>query len=145
MKGIDICKQYLGLEENKDRKQIMSLLNSKAYHGDIAIDPVTTSWCSAWINFCERSVGKTTLGRLNALSWEAYGQEVAEGDEQEGDIVTFQWDSEKGTGHGHVTYFIDWHDDTDTVKCLGGNQDNQVKYSFYPQHSIRHIRRNLMK
>lgn len=138
--GIEVAKHYLSLNSTKDRAQIMELLKSQG--SDIAIDPKTIAWCSAWMNFCERSVGNKTLGKLNAKSWLTYGVEVSEEDAQEGDIVIFHW-PEEPEANGHVTYFVSWDDSDNLVDCLGGNQSDSIRYSNYDQADIIGIRRAL--
>lgn len=140
MKGIDVARKYLGLQEVRDNKELKALLKSMAVKGDIAIDPAKVSWCSAWVNFCERSVGHKGTGALNAQSWNTWGIKVEEDDAQEGDVVVFHFPSDEDW-QGHVTYFVSWDDNDNTVKCLGGNQNNTVKESDYIQDYITHIRR----
>jgi len=140
MIGIDVAKKYLGLQEVKDNKQIKALLKSQAIHSDIAIDPAQTSWCAAWINFCEREVGNPGTGQLLANSFKHYGNEIDADDAQEGDIIVFHFPSDS-PGHGHVTYFVEWNDANNTLKCLGGNQHNMVDYSSYIQDYVVAIRR----
>jgi len=141
MLGIEIAKKYLGFHEIRDNYTLRQLFKSKAVNGDIAIDPAKVSWCAAWINFCERSVGNTGNGHLNAQSFKTYGEDVTDWDStKEGDIIVFHFPTEPAA-NGHVTYFVSWDDGANTVKCLGGNQDNEVKYSNYNQDYITAIRR----
>jgi uncharacterized protein (TIGR02594 family) len=141
MLGVDVAKKYIGLQEVRDNKQLKSLLHSMSINGDIAIDPAKTSWCAAWINFCQRSVGLKGTGMLNAQSFNTFGIEIKEEDAQEGDILVFHFPSDS-EWQGHVTYFIEWDDDNNKVKCLGGNQSNSVCYASYSQDYIKHIRRS---
>lgn len=138
--GIDVAKKYVGLQEVRDNAKIQELLKSQSHHGDIDIDPAKVSWCAAWINFCERSVGNPGTGLLNAQSFKTYGKEVKEDDAVEGDIVVFHFPSD-ADWQGHVTYFKDWNDAHNQVTCLGGNQSNMVKYSTYIQDYVIAIRR----
>jgi len=140
MIGIDIAKQYIGLEEVKDGQEITYLLSTMAHNKDIVVVPSVTSWCAAWINFCERSVGNPGTGLLNAQSFNNYGTEINPDDSQEGDIIVFHFPSDS-EWQGHVTYLHKWDDENNMVECLGGNQQNSVKYSAYNQDHIRHIRR----
>lgn len=140
MLGIEIAKKYIGLDENQDTQEIMNLLESKAVNGDITINPAKTSWCAAWINFCERSVGNPGTGALNAQSFNTYGKEINQDDAVEGDILVMHFAEDAGW-QGHVTYFVSWDDNANTVKCLGGNQSNEVRYSDYSQDAIKHARR----
>lgn len=140
MLGIDVAKQYLGLQERDDRSELMSLLRSKSRGGDINIDPSRTPWCAAFVNFCERSVGNSGSGRLNAQSFRTYGSEVEDEDWQRGDIVVFHFPSDS-PANGHVTYIDSWNDTAGTVTCLGGNQHDSVEYSTYSQEYVQAVRR----
>lgn len=139
-KGIDILKPLVGLQEVRDNEKIKELLASKAINGDIAIDPAKISWCAATINYAERSVGNPGTGELNAQSFNTYGKEVGWDEAEEGDIVVFHF-SFDADWQGHVTYFVKWDDENNSVECLGGNQSDSIKYSAYSQDSIKHIRR----
>lgn len=141
MLGIDVAKKYIGLNEVRNNTEIKSLLHSQAIHGDIAIDPATTSWCAAWINFCERESGHPGNGHLNAQSFETYGKDVADDDWKIGDIVVFHF-SFDASWQGHVSYISSWNDGANTVTCLGGNQSNNVQLSTYNQDSIIKVRRS---
>lgn len=139
MLGIDITKEYEGLNEVKNNGSIKSLLRSKAVKGDIDIDPAKESWCSAWMNFTERSVGHKTKGSLMARSWEDYGEKVELKDIKRGDILVF--DFEHNGINGHVTYFD--REKLGGVVCLGGNQSNNIQESFYSKENIIAIRRSV--
>ncbi len=141
MIGLDVAKKYVGLHEVRDNKQIKALLKSQALNGDIAIDPATTSWCAAWMNFCERESGQKGTGALNAQSFLKYGTRIKEDDAVAGDIIVFHF-AEDADWQGHVTYFVSWDDDSNTVKCLGGNQHDSVDYSVYSQNFIQAICRS---
>lgn len=140
MIGLDVCKQYDGLQQDRNNTQLRNLLASEAVNGDIAINPAQTSWCAAWMNFCERSIGNPGTGSLAALSFKTYGQSVDPDNAQPGDILVFVFPFDS-PGHGHVTYFLSWDDDANTVNCLGGNQNHMIKESAYVQDYIVAIRR----
>jgi len=140
MIGIDIARNYIGLEEVRDNKKIRDLLVSQSIHGDISIDPAKTSWCAAWINFCERSVGNPGTGALNAQSFNDYGHPVDDADVKEGDVIVFHFPDDK-PWQGHVTYFNGWLRSVEKVSCIGGNQSNKVDVAEYSMHYVTHIRR----
>lgn len=135
MLGIEVAKQYIGKQEIRDRKELMAFM--KKYKIDI--DPSKTPWCAAFINATERAVGNAGTGKLNARSFLTYGTDVDGDDAQEGDIVIFSRGS--NSWQGHVTYFVEWDDKTNTVVVLGGNQSDMVCYSHYSQDRIIGIRR----
>lgn len=126
--GINTAQKLIGLNENKDTQNIMGFLKQYSKNNDIAINPVETSWCAAFVNACERSVGNPGTGSLLALSFKKYGKNIIKDDVEYGDILCFVFPSD-APGHGHVTYFM--HDNGDTVSCLGGNQQNEVRISEY--------------
>lgn len=140
MLGIEVMKQHLGQQEIRDRTVLKQFLASQAHNGDIAIDPARISWCAAMMNACERSVGNPGTGLLNARSFLTYGKPVDADHAQEGDIVVFHFPFDDAS-HGHVTYFVEWDDADNKIKCLGGNQSNMVKYSEYIQDYVVDIRR----
>lgn len=139
MTGINVLRAYLGKQEVRDRKELMNLFKSEAINNDIVVDPSKTPWCAAIVNACERKAGNPGTGRLNAKSFLKYGQEVADGDEKEGDIIVFERGS--NSWEGHVAYFIGWDDSTNTVKHIGGNQSDAVTYSRTSQDRVVGIRR----
>lgn len=139
MRGIDVCRSHLGLDENIDRKEIMILLSTQAHNNDINIDPSKTSWCAAWMNFCERSAGNLGSGKLNAQSYNVYGHEISPSDIKEGDILIFHFPSDNDW-QGHVTYFSKYID-PDLIQCIGGNQNNKICLMNYHKQYLKHIRR----
>lgn len=140
MIGIDYMKQYLGKQEVKDKTELRAFFRAHAIKNDIDIDPSKVAWCAAMVNACERAAGKPGTGKLLAQSFNKYGKEVLCKDARPGDIVVFHFPTDK-PGHGHVTYFVAWDDANNKVKCLGGNQRDEVNISVYSHDHIIHIRR----
>ena len=142
MLGIDLCKHYIGFDRHVNRSDIMMHLKSQAHEGDIVLDPATTAWCAAWMNFCERTVGNLGTGRVNARSFLDYGRPVDLESAERGDIIIF--DFEHDGVHGHVTYLdhrVELEDGAGGVVCLGGNQSDKVQYSTYGVVNLAGIRR----
>ncbi len=137
--GIDIAEKYIGLEEVKNNLQLRQFFQKNSRNVDIDINPETTSWCAAFINACERTVGNKGTGKLNAQSFNIYGTEISSDNIQRGDILVFHFPFDS-SWQGHVTYF-DSKDASGNLNCLGGNQDNSVKYSIYDKQYLKHIRR----
>lgn len=141
MKGIDVARQYVGLNESADKEKLMELFKAQAHDKDILIDPSKTSWCAAFMNATQRAAGGTGNGKLNAQSFLTYGEEVENFDDaEEGDIVIFHFPTDQDW-QGHVTYFVKWNDDANVIMCLGGNQRNAVNIAAYSQDFIKKIRR----
>lgn len=134
--GIDVALVHLNQQERRDRANLMRFFKANR----IDCDPVTTPWCAAFINACEREAGNKGTGLLNARSFLKYGVPVDPDLAEDGDIVIF---SRGSNGYsGHVTYFHKWDDNTNTVICLGGNQSDMVCYASYTQDRIIGIRRS---
>lgn len=134
MRGYDVALKFLGYQEHTHRTQLMKFFRK---HG-IICDPSTTPWCAAFVDACEKEVGNKGTGRLNARSFLAYGDKVPVNEAQQGDIVIFTRGN--NSWQGHVTYFDSYYG-TELVRVLGGNQSDQVKYSYYPRSRIIGIRR----
>jgi uncharacterized protein (TIGR02594 family) len=95
----------------------------------IEYDSVTTlkatsdevPWCAAFVCWCLEQAGIRSTRSAAAASYEDYGEDL--GDTPEiGCIVVLPH---------HVTFYDGYIDD-DTIRCLGGNQSDQVKHSNYP-------------
>lgn len=127
------AQEYIGLDENIDRKKLKEL---------VGVDPARTEWCAAFVNAVldlqnipgSESVSDYPLMARSFLDW---GDKV-EGDPQRGDVVIFPR-GDRGW-QGHVGFFI-----RDTGKAwviLGGNQDNTVNYALYDPSKVIDVRRN---
>ncbi len=116
--------KYIGWHEDDDKAALTKLLG---------FDP-KTAWCAGFVNAIEKKCGGKGTGKLNARSYLKYGTVVQ--NPQPGDIVIFKrglpW-------QGHVAYYVS--EITDSTRVLGGNQDNQVKYKYYPTSSVLGYRR----
>lgn len=123
-----VAMEYMGLQEVRDKLTLMNLFARYSKNGDLKIDPEATPWCAAFINVCEREIGNPGTGLLNARSFLDYGKPVKKGNEQQGDIVIFNFGED--SYHGHVTY-LSQIIDNETWECLGGNQSNKVQKTNY--------------
>lgn len=142
-KGIDVLKSHLGLQEIKNKEQIMQLLQSEAIDGDIAIDPATTPWCAASVNYAERASGHKGNGKLNARSFLTYGIPVELKDIQYGDIMVFARGS--NGWEGHVAYYDHgYNKDSNIVYTASGNQGAIGEISIERQdlHKLLGVRRS---
>jgi uncharacterized protein (TIGR02594 family) len=139
MKAYDIAKQHIGLQEVRDRKELIGLLKQFAIKNDIVIDPKTTPWCAAFVNAMERAAGNKGTGKLNARSFSKYGSKIEINKAKEGDIVVFTRGS--NSWQGHVAYLHKIDKKTNTVICLGGNQNDAVCYAHYSLDRLIDIRR----
>lgn len=94
------------------------------------MDKVTTktAWCAAAIEAALRAAGYRGTRSAAAASYATYGIEVAP---QYGAIAVFDPASKDAGGTGHVTFIVGI--DHDSFLCLGGNQSNTVRRSWYPK------------
>lgn len=128
------AQQYIGLDENKNRKELKKL---------VGVDPTRTEWCAAFVNAIldmQGIPGSESVSDypLMARSFLAWGQEVKD-NPQKGDVVIFPR-GDRGW-QGHVGFFI--RDTGDAWVVLGGNQDNTVSYALFDPKKVISIRRHI--
>ena len=130
------ARQYVGLHEYNDRKEIKNL---------VGVDPVRIEWCAAFVNAVldlqnirgSESVSDAPLMARSFLKW---GKKV-EGQPAKGDIVIFPRGNKNW--EGHVGFYIETIlvNGKEKWVILGGNQDNTVNYATYSPDSALGIRR----
>jgi len=134
---LDRAKGFIGLTETKDRQEIKQL---------VGVDPVRTEWCAAFVNAMLNNAGipgseSVSEYPLMARSFLDWGEEVHYTKIQYGDIVVFPRGNEGWKGH--VGFYVGTYPPSGEWIILGGNQNNQVKYSlYYPGRAIS-IRRHI--
>lgn len=128
MKFIEIAEGELGVEEivgDKDNPRILeyhSTTTLKATHDEV-------SWCSSFVNWVVKKAGYEGTNSAAARSWLKWGKPIET--PEVGCIVVLK----RGLPpSGHVCFYVE--DFNDKIKCLGGNQSNKVKYSFYPKSDV---------
>lgn len=97
-----------------------------------------TAWCSIFMNWCALKAGLERSKKLNAKSWLKVGEEVTE--PVAGDVVIF-WRESPHSWKGHVAIYINHNEAGNRVYCLGGNQNNRVQISTYPNVRVKGYRR----
>lgn len=115
-------KEIAGNKANQfivDCFQYTSLANSRMALSD------ETAWCAALANAALRKSGFKGTNSAAAASFDKYG--VALDKPKYGCIVTFKWEG----GDRHVTFYSG-KNPQGRLDCLGGNQSNMLKHSFYP-------------
>jgi uncharacterized protein (TIGR02594 family) len=130
------AKQYVGLHEYNDRKEIKKL---------VGVDPVRIEWCAAFVNAVlglqnipgSESVSSVPLMARSFLKW---GDEV-KGRPRKGDIIVFPRGNKNW--QGHVGFYIQTIlvNGEEKYVILGGNQDNTINYATYSPSKALGIRR----
>jgi uncharacterized protein (TIGR02594 family) len=128
---LETADSYFGLHEVEDRQELKEFME---------YDPVVYEWCAAFVNavFREHGIpGSESVSEhpLLARSFLDWGVEVDEPDF--GDLVIFDRGNEGW--QGHVGFYMGTYGNSYMI--LGGNQDNQVNYEFYPISRVIGIRR----
>jgi uncharacterized protein (TIGR02594 family) len=86
-------------------------------------------WCSSFANWCMKEAGFPYTGSAAARSWLHYGYGLK--NPEVGCIVVLKRGAPPS---GHVCFFVE--DLGDNIRCLGGNQGDEVKYSVYPKTDV---------
>ena len=123
--------EYIGLEEDKDYKEIKAL---------VKVDPRQTEWCAAFVNAVLRESDIPTSASVSdhplmAKSFLKWGFSVDT--PRVGDVLVFRRNN--SSWQGHVGFFIE--DRGDTYVVFGGNQDDKVSFKEYKKSALLDIRR----
>jgi uncharacterized protein (TIGR02594 family) len=122
----EIAQHEIGIKEvmgSGDNPRIIEYLRSTNLSGPASSND-ETPWCSAFVNWCVEKAGYAGTDSAWARSWLNWGRETDT--PVRGCIVVF----ERGTGSGHVAFFVS---KTRTqIKVLGGNQSDSVMIADYP-------------
>lgn len=100
------------------------------YHASTSIgsSPDDVPWCSSFVNWCMEQAGIKGTVSAWARSWLNWGEELTI--PRLGCIVVLA----RGSG-GHVGFYRG-SGDLGKIEVLGGNQSNQVRFSFYNRGDI---------
>lgn len=82
-------------------------------------------WCSSFANWVMKQAGIKGSGEAAARSWLKWGQEL---DKPRRGAITVLTRPGSST-NGHVAFYVG--EEGGRLKLLGGNQENQVKISYY--------------
>lgn len=82
-------------------------------------------WCSSFANWVMKQAGIRGSGEASARSWLNWGQKLDK--PRRGAIAVLTRPG--STTNGHVTFYVG--EENGKLKLLGGNQENQVKISYY--------------
>lgn len=126
---LDIAEKELGQKEVAGPGSNARIIS---YHFCTTLKATTDeiAWCSSFVNFCMIQAGLPATKSAAARSWLTYGTALAE--PEVGCIVILK----RGTNpqSGHVCFFVE--DLGLNIRCLGGNQGDQVKLSIYPKADV---------
>ncbi|MDY8107770.1 TIGR02594 family protein [Fulvimarina sp. 2208YS6-2-32] len=129
---IETARDYIGLDENRDR-DVLSNLFKQAGH---SIDPKMTAWCAAFVNAVLATNGLPGTGKLNAQSFLDYGEKTSK--PEQGDIVVLKRGKEAWQGH---VGFFEGYDARGGVRVLGGNQRDGVNVQSFSANDVLGYRR----
>lgn len=123
-----VAKKELGVKELKSgsNKQI------EKYHAYATKDNKKGSddsvpWCASFVCYCLEMTGIVSTDSKSARSYEKFGKPTVS--PVFGDIVVF-WRESRSSGKGHVAFFSGY-DSNGNIKCLGGNQSDEVNIASY--------------
>ncbi|MBZ5617606.1 MAG: TIGR02594 family protein [Acidobacteriia bacterium] len=130
---LEIAKHELGVHENslpgRDNKRIVE------YHSTTTLKATDdeTPWCSSFVNWVMIKSGHSGTNSAAAKSWLKWGSELSNPSEGAVTVIKRKGaSSDKATGSAtgfHVAFYIS--PTKDTIRLLGGNQSDQVKYSNF--------------
>jgi uncharacterized protein (TIGR02594 family) len=136
---LEAAGAYLGLQEWPGAKQNPKIVSMFATVGHGQVQDDETPWCAAFVGSVLASLGLPHTGKLNARSYQTYGQGVRTQDARPGDIVVL-WRGSPTSWQGHVAFFVRF--EGDKVILRGGNQTNgKVTDDDYPIDRILAVRR----
>ncbi len=100
------------------------------YHKEtsLAASSDSVSWCSSFVNWVFKQHAIKGTHSAAALSWKSWGKSLSK--PVYGCVVVF----DHGNGHGHVTFFDSEKDGM--LYCLGGNQSDSVRLSYYSKKEL---------
>lgn len=116
--------------------RILSMFH-EAGHPSITDDE--TAWCAAAVGSWLHRAGYKNTGSLLARSYTTWGEAVALADMQPGDVVVFPRGN--STWQGHVALYVGPGKRPGYIRCLGGNQVNQVNVKEYRKQDLIAVRR----
>lgn len=128
-KWIQVAKREIGVKEvpgDGDSPRIIE------YHSATALKSTDdqVAWCSSFVNWVMRECNMERSNSAAARSWLGYGERLA-GYRKYAIVVLKRGNS---AWQGHVGFAINLKGDQ--IQVLGGNQNNQVCYAYYPKSSV---------
>lgn len=126
-KWMQIASAELGVKEKPGAADNPRVIE---YHSLTTLKATEDSvpWCSSFVSWCLEKSGVQSTKSAWARSYLNWGVELKE--PKYGCIVVFT----RGASSGHVAFFVD--KSSHGVKVLGGNQSDEVNYSYYSQSRV---------
>lgn len=90
-----------------------------------------TSWCASFTSWCLEKAGYKSTRSAWARDYLKYGSKLEK--PEKGCIMVFERGSAGGTSH---VGFWTGKENTTGYEILSGNQDDQVKYKYYPKNAF---------
>ena len=134
----DLAMRYVGIKEvpgTKDNPLLLSMLrldNDWPQHDEVP-------WCSGFMNWIAWHLRLPRSKNLMARSWLNVGTPVPLSKATPGFDVVILWRGNPEGASGHVGLYAG--QDNGKIKILGGNQNNAVTISAYPENRLLGIRR----
>lgn len=134
----DVAEGYIGVREYPAAKHNPQILKFYADSGNSWVQDDETPWCAAFVGSVLAECGIQGTNKLNARSYQTWGEPVDISEARKGDIVVF-WRGSKDGWQGHVAFFD--RVEGNQIYVLGGNQGNAVSVTPYPMDRLLSIRR----
>ncbi len=125
---LKIARREIGVTENRSNPRILEYLATVNHLPRDARQTDATAWCAAFVNWCLKTAGQSTLDSAWALDWRQWGAGL---DTHRIGAVTVFSRSKTKTNGGHVGFYLG--QTADAVTLLGGNQGNRVSITDYPK------------
>lgn len=133
-----LASEELGMREVQGPRHNPDIVQMFADVGHSWVKDDETAWCAAFVGAMLERAGLPSTRKLNARSYNEWGEAVPLVSAQPGDLVVFSRGDPNGW-QGHVGFFVNR---TDThIEVLGGNQADQVSIAGYPVSRLLGVRR----
>lgn len=134
----DLAMRYVGVKEvpgTKDNPLVLSMLRLDSQWPEHDEVP----WCSGFMNWIAWHLRLPRSKSLMARSWLNVGKPVSLTQATPGFDVVILWRGNPDGPSGHVGLYAG--KESGRIKILGGNQNNAVTITSYPENRLLGIRR----
>lgn len=149
---LPIALQYLGVNElDPEGTELRAEIWDNVFGADSSESDKFTkenqAWCAGFVNHILKKAGANTLetddiyAQGRAKEYLGLGEEVSSlSDAKMGDLVV-KMAMRNGKPQYHVGFFSGYDSETGQVLILGGNQNNEVNVTAYPESQVQGVRR----